>query len=69
MTAELMPDDTGREDERAAKCSTCPREGALRLLAVPNYAVNGGQLESPSPWVIETVSLCDYCALLRGDVL
>lgn len=69
MTCELHPDEAGRHDQHTTKCADCPRDGQPRLRAVPNYAVNGGQLKSPSPYVIDTVSLCDGCALLRGDVL
>lgn len=68
MTCELVP-DAGRDGENATKCVTCPRDGETRIVAVPNYAVNGGQLDQPSPYVIETVVLCDHCAVLREDVL
>lgn len=69
MTCELLPGGAGPRDEHATRCVSCPREGEPRLRAVPNFGVNGGQLESPPPYVIETVFLCDGCAVLREDVL
>lgn len=69
MNCELHPDGAGRRDDRATKCSTCPRDGEPRLRAVPNFGVNGGQLVAPNPYVLDTVYLCDGCAVLRSDVL
>ena len=65
MTCETMRDET----EHATKCANCPRPGEPRLHAVPNYGIDGGQLDPPPPFVLETVYLCDQCALIRGDVL
>lgn len=54
------------------RCDGCPRDGdevRARLREVSNVGAVGGQLELPPDSVIETVWLCDDCAMLRMDVL
>jgi hypothetical protein len=47
----------------AVRCVSCPRENATRRLrAVANYGRAGGYL-------LEYVTLCESCAILRADVL
>ena len=67
-----MPTSEAESSPRSShRCASCPRDGEPRLRQVENAGAAGlpADHEPPPPYVLETVWLCDSCALTRDDVL